>query len=204
MPWKPNYVDTEELARFVRTTDNVDNVELANACAAASRAVDRATYRQFGLTASEDRFYSSKWSFKRGLWVIETDDFVSVTAVALDLAGDGTYSTTVNIADLIKLPVNAAAEGRPWERVALRNTTAALHTLAPDGVRLTGTWGWSAVPETIVTATKLQASRVFKRRNSPFGVAGSPDQGSEIRLLAKLDPDVMVAVQDFKRQVWLS
>jgi hypothetical protein len=48
------------------------------------------------------------------------------------------------------------------------------------------------VPPTIKLATQLQASRWLKRRDAPFGIAGSPELGSELRLLAKLDPDVEV------------
>jgi hypothetical protein len=45
-------------------------------------------------------------------------------------------------------------------------------------------------PAPVKLACMLQASRLVKRRDSPFGVAGSPEFGSELRLLSKLDPDV--------------
>lgn len=51
---------------------------------------------------------------------------------------------------------------------------------------------FSPVPKPVSIATKLQASRWYKRRDAPFGVAGSPELGSELRLLPKLDPDVEV------------
>jgi hypothetical protein len=67
-------------------------------------------------------------------------------------------------------------------------------------VQVTATWGWTAVPATIKKATLLQASRFYKRRDAPFGVAGSPDMGSEMRLLAKVDPDVEVMLGDYRRK----
>jgi hypothetical protein len=48
------------------------------------------------------------------------------------------------------------------------------------------------VPSAVKQACLIQASRFFTRRYAPFGVAGSPESGSEMRLLAKVDPDVAV------------
>jgi hypothetical protein len=64
---------------------------------------------------------------------------------------------------------------------------------------VTAVWGWTAVPTSVKQATLLQASRFHKRRHAPFGVAGSPEMGSEIRLLSRVDPDVSVALRDFNR-----
>jgi hypothetical protein len=55
------------------------------------------------------------------------------------------------------------------------------------------------VPSAVKLATRLQASRFMARRDSPYGVAGSPDAGSEIRLLSRVDPDVAVALRGFSR-----
>lgn len=53
------------------------------------------------------------------------------------------------------------------------------------------------IPDAVKLACLLQASRFFIRKNAPFGVAGSPQDGSEIRLLARLDPDVLVMLGPF-------
>lgn len=55
-----------------------------------------------------------------------------------------------------------------------------------------------AVPASINLATLIQAARFVKRRDAPFGVAGSPDMGNELRLLARLDPDVLVLVANHR------
>jgi hypothetical protein len=202
--WAPDYIDAETLADFVHTDVETDRVELMSAISSACRAIDEATYRQFGSVASETRVYTPRWSTSRGMWVIECDDFTTLTKIELDTAGDGTFATEVAVSSGVLLPLNAAAKGRVYERVGLRSTVTAVASLGKGSVRLTSPWGWPAYPETIVTGAKLQASRVFNRRNSPYGVAGSPDQGSEVRLLARLDPDVLVSVRSFKRRVWLS
>lgn len=54
------------------------------------------------------------------------------------------------------------------------------------------------VPDSIKLACLLQASRFFIRREAPFGIAGSPEAGSELRLLAKVDPDVEVILGPYR------
>jgi hypothetical protein len=72
--------------------------------------------------------------------------------------------------------------------------SAAKPTTERNGVTISAVWGWDEVPTTVEQATLLQASRFHARRFSPYGVAGSPEAGSEMRLLAKLDPDVELAL----------
>lgn len=206
MAWAPNYIEAEALADFVHTDVESDRVELEGACASASRAIDLATYRQFGVTASESRFYTAEWSTKKSMWVFVCDDFTAITAIAVDTAGDGTYATTVDPSALVYYPLNNAVKGLAFESAGVRRSALpSAASLGHGAIRATAEWGWTnGFPEGIVSATKLQASRFFARRNSPYGVAGSPDQGSEIRLQAKADPDVKLSVQYFKRAVWLS
>lgn len=203
MAWAPDYITTDQLATYLRAVDQADDDELADAVSGASRAVDKDTHRQFGTTAApEARFYTPVWSHKRGTWVVECDDFHTVpTAVSVDTAGDGTYATSVDpVAFAVLLPANAAQLDRPWERLTLRAGAGVTLCGRADEVRVTTRWGWASVPKTVVTATKLQAARIFARRTAPFGVAGSPDSGSELRLLAKVDADVHVMLNDYRRR----
>ncbi|MET7989850.1 hypothetical protein ABZU76_02965 [Amycolatopsis sp. NPDC005232] len=195
MAWQPDYVTTTELADYVHADDVTDEEQLALAISAASRAIDRFTRRQFGQTAAaEPRFYTPYWSGRRCAWLALIDDvMVAPTEVATD-PGDGAWTVEPSP---VMLPRNAAAEDRPWTEVQLPGTIAAI---AVDGVRVTALFGWAEVPATVKQATLMQASRLFARRDSPFGVAGSPDTGSELRLLAKLDPDVQVMVAEYRRR----
>jgi hypothetical protein len=52
-------------------------------------------------------------------------------------------------------------------------------------------------------ATKIQASRLFVRRQSPFGIAGSPEIGT-VRLGSRLDPDVEVLLRPFRKVSWMA
>lgn len=202
MTWKPDYATTEELAAFVRIEDSLDDAQLGLAIAAASRAIDRACNRQFGvLAAAAARYYTARRDRKRCRWFLEIDDLMTTTdlAVAFDEDDDESYGGVIT--DYRLCPANAAADAQPWTELVVQDISDVQPTALEDGVRVTARWGWSAVPDPIKEACLLQASRVIARRDAPFGVAGSPDAGSEIRLLARLDPDVMVAVRPFYR-VW--
>lgn len=197
MAWAPNYADSLDLASYLRVEDGVDEAAMDLAIAAASRAVDEACHRQFG-TVTGSRIYSARvdWDGRR---VVDVDDLQSVTSVEVDWAADGGFATTLSDGYALG-PANAAIVGLPYTQLVVR---AALPT-ARDSVRVTGTWGWASVPEAIKAATYIQASRFLARRNSPFGVAGSPDTGSELRLLAKVDPDVAVMLKPFARNWWVA
>ncbi|WP_211288847.1 hypothetical protein [Actinophytocola xinjiangensis] len=100
-------------------------------------------------------------------------------------------------------PRNAGPEGRPWTELAIPDAFAVGARFGqPDGVRVTARFGWTTVPVAVEQASLLQASRLVARRSAPFGVAGSPEVGSEMRLLAKVDPDVAVTLDGYRRRVW--
>lgn len=201
MAWAPDYVTTAELRAFLRILDDVDDAQLALAIAAASRAVDQATRRQFGvLSVAAARYYTVRQDDRRDAYVIDCDDLMSTSgfAAAADTEGDGTFSTSVT--DYTLLPRNAAADGEPWTQIVFGTASEVATTV--DSIRVTALWGWTSVPDTVKQATLLQATRVLKRRDAPFGVAGSPDSGTEMRLLAKVDPDVAVLLRPYRRQLW--
>ncbi|MEU5721575.1 hypothetical protein ABZ783_07110 [Micromonospora sp. NPDC047738] len=193
MAWAPAYVSAEDLKSFVRVADAVDDPQVALAVEAASRAVDSQCRRQFGkVDAPAARRYTAQ--LECGRWVVDIDDLMSTTGLAVTVPGG-----TVTGYD--PEPVNAAADGRPWTRLVISGSR--LPTGAANEVTVTAAWGWTAVPEAVKQATLLQASRFLARRDSPYGIAGSPDAGSEVRLLARVDPDVAVILGPYVRRGWV-
>lgn len=196
MAWRPDYVSPADLRSYRRIGDGKDDVELALAVSSASRAIDEATDRQFGKTdAAETRTYEAGWSDAEGLYVAEIDDVQTLGGFVVTVNG-----ATVTGGNYRLWPRNADKEGRPWERLYLRTVTPdPLRGCGAGEVSVTATFGWTAIPTTIVNATLLQASRFFADRNMPHGIAGSPDLGNEMRLLAKVHPDVDVMLIPYKR-----
>lgn len=202
MAWAPDYATATELKSYLRIGDSLDDAVIAWAITSASRAIDQATNRQFGLVASpEARYYNPYFDRNRNLWVIEVDDLMTNVGLVVDVDtnDDGTYSDEVT--DSVLRPRNAAAQGRPWTEMTVAPSSAVTPSECEGNVRVTARWGWSSIPVPVVQATLLQAGRLVARRDAPFGVAGSPELGNELRLLAKVDPDVEVIVRSFRR-VW--
>lgn len=193
MAWQPDYVTLAALKTYLRIDDDADDTDLAVALTAASRAVDDHCNRQFGqVAAAEERRYTARPDYDRGVWVVDIDDLQDVTGLAVTIGGSAVTLYTLE-------PVNAVLEGKAWTRLVVDPASAATPTGAANELSITALWGWSAIPVTVVNASKLQASRFTARRDSPYGVAGSPDQGSEMRLLARVDPDVGVSLRGYRR-----
>lgn len=210
MAWAPEYVALSEFREYVRIhtdADDVDDSELLDALAGAHRAVDDECQRQFGKTdAPEVRYYVPRWSKTRNGWMVATDDIPTTVGltVAVDSAHDGSFSTPVPT--FLMRPANADKLGRPFEGLLFADIAAARLTGTADEVRVSaaaGGFGWTSTPRTVLLASKMQGSRFLSRRDAPFGVAGNPEQGSELRLLAKVDPDVAVMLKRYRRRVKL-
>lgn len=197
MAWKPTYATDAEVADIILQVTGLDEsdawIPLVNA--AASRAVDSHTNRQFGQldTATELIIPDVAYRPDRGRYVVPIPDLMTTTGLVIEVAGQ-------TVADGYRLePSTAAIDGKPWTRLAL--PIGASYSWYPDEpeAAVTARWGWSAVPSAVKAAELMQVQRFFMRRGSPFGVAGSPDVGSELRLLAKVDPDVAVMLADYVR-----
>lgn len=186
--WAPDYITLEDLKDVVDIDDAEDDTYLSLIPSTTSRAVDRATLRQFGqVDTVEQRTYRVRYSRSRGVWRVIIDDVQDTTGLVMPNE------------DYTLGPENADKLGKPW--------TYADFTEDPTGDRcgftsMTALWGWTAVPDAVKLASFLQGNRWSSRKDSPFGVAGSPDQGTELRLLARVDPDVAVSLRNFRRDWW--
>jgi len=197
MAWKPDYITAADVKAYLRVTDAVDDAEFGIWATASSRAVDKKTNRQFGaVTGAVVRTYRRTpfYDPTSGLWLLEIDDLQDATGLLVNGTAYASSGTTL-------FPENAAADGKPYERLAFISPPV----LPTPGVSVpyaitSARWGWAAVPSQVIGACKLQCSRWNARRDSPFGVAGSPDSGGELRLLARLDPDVATTLAGLSRR----
>lgn len=193
MTWKPDYTTASAAKAYLRISDTYDDVQLAVFITAASRAIDKFCGRQFGVVASsETREFDGVWDAHLGKTVYEIDDVMDIDPISVVVTSDSSAITDYEL-----WPRNAAKKGRPYTQL---RTSATRARITVDVL-----WGWTAVPTEVVNATLLQVARLAARRDSPYGIAGGPtDGGSEQRLLASVDPDVKVVLDDLKRKWWVA
>jgi len=198
----PYATATQVRARYEGSIDADDDV-LELILDAVSRRVELWCQRVFYVVGAS----ASARIFRAGACdVVRVDDFHSASGVTVktDDDGDGTFETTWSSSDYQLEPLNGVWNGQPgwpyWQIRAVDGLTF------PTGggrarVQVTAPWGWSATPDNIREATILQTQRLFKRGDSPLGVAGFPDMGAVMRLLAKLDPDVEFMLKPYRKSV---
>lgn len=123
------------------------------------------------------------------IWLQEIDDVVAVTAVRLDMDGDGVYelALTQNTDYQLRLGdgdynVNSTGIARPYKQLQIIQTGNWLPFTWPftnlNRVQITGTWGWPAVPPPVTQAAFILAADIFKMKDAPFGVSGVSDYGA--------------------------
>ena len=188
------YSTLAEVKAALRITDSIDDSLLEMAIESASRLVDGYCARYFYNAGSAVRYFVADNDYLTNI-----DDAVSITEIASDASADGTYDVVWQADDYQLEPLNGRVDGLAWPYNAIR--AIGDYTFPIWGgealVKVTGTWGFSAIPTAIKQATILQSSRIFKRLDSPLGVLSSPDLGF-IRVGSRLDPDVAQLVDSYR------
>lgn len=187
------YCTLSQLKASLRITDSVDDDLLELAIEAASREIDSATERQFFPT-SATRIYRPRDSY-----IVEIDDLTTLTTLKTSSAANGVYDITWGSDDYQLEPLNGLAGGIATPATQIR--AVGDYTFPLDGgeatVQVVGTFGFSATPTAIKQATVLLASRIFKRNDSPLGVAGFGDLG--VVRVSRLDPDIDAMISPYKK-----
>lgn len=183
------YASLAQLKEFVQVIDELDDTVLTVALSAAEDQIDEWCRRKFDaadVEATTDRLYDVA-----GVYVVAVDDIVEVTTVSVRTGRTGDY---VAVDDFDVGPLNAEADGRPY-------TTVETPRPLWGRVKVSGRFGWPTVPDQILQAALLQASRLAQRRNAQFGIATVPGlDGSGMRLLSKLDADVELLLAPLRRR----
>lgn len=170
------YVDATGLRSYLGIDDSDDDALLLSACKAASAAVEQFCQRQFNKAASATptaRQFEARTGYR-----LDVDDFYTATGliVATDDSNTGSYSTTWTLTTdyVLELP-SEINQGFPYNQIRAVGHRAWPCNTGRYRVQVTATWGWSAVPESVIQATKMIASRIYNTKNAPLGVASFTD-----------------------------
>jgi len=189
------YCTLADVKASLRIQDTIDDALIENSINAASRMIDQYCNRNFySGSAGEIRYYKANDGYT--CWI---DDMQTITSVQTASIDPTIFDTTWAATDYQVLPANRWANGAWYPITAI---TAVENYLFPVWaeiplVKVTGTFGWNAVPESIKFATIIQASRLFKRLESPLGVAGVSDLGI-LRVGYNIDGDVAQLINPFR------
>ena len=187
------YATLTDVKNALRITDALDDSLLETAIESASRMIDGYTARTFYNAGTATRYFAATDALN-----LIIDDAISVTTVqSTDEVGD-TYTTwTAN--DFQLEPLNSRSDGLYMPYTGIRAVGDYTWPVVDQQAlcRITAVWGWAQVPTAIKQATIIQASRLFKRLDSPLGVAGFGDMGA-IRVGRYLDPDVEQLAMPFR------
>ena len=192
-----DYTTVYELKNAIGIADAVDDLKLGAAVSAASAWIDSYCGRTFVQASGT----ATRTFVPTGMMdALAIDDATSIVAVNIDDDLDNTFGEALTTADWQAQPVNGTTGGINWP----------YNTLLPieDGywpmergratVQVQATFGWDDTPIQVRQAAILQASRLFKRFDSPLGVAGFGDLGV-LRVSRFVDPDVEMLLAPFRR-----
>jgi len=198
-----NYATRNQIKAALRigTADTQDDELIDNCAGAASRLIDGYANRAFWVVGTAtSRVFTAGSDF-----VCQVDD-MSSTAITVKSSQQANqiFDTTWTTSDYQLEPVNGILDGLTVPYTRIRAIGDYLWPTLNNNfgeealVQVTALWGWPAVPEPITQATIIQASRIFKRYDSPLGVAGFGDLGV-MRVSRALDPDVMQLVEPYRK-----
>lgn len=174
------------------TADDRDNLITAAIVAGASW-IDRRTGRSFGAdTSTSQRVFRPRGRVicDGTDEILRVDDFATETGLVVETA-TGIGGTWTAVTTYETGPDNAAAYGKSYSQI---RATAGWIPYAGK-VRVTARWGWPMVPDEIAQANALLAARLYRRKDSPQGVLGSPEWGP--MRVSRADPDVESLIAPF-------
>lgn len=176
------YCTVEELKSRLGITDTTDDFEVTLAADGACRAIDEICGRYF-WRGTDTRTYVPE-----SLYGQQVDDIVSVSSFKVDFDGDGVYEETWVQGTDYALTVspglyNTGAKGEQWPYTGFQaiGTKQFIPFVWPwshqDRIQVTGVFGWPAVPKNVKSAALIAAADLFRLKDAPFGIIGSPDMG---------------------------
>lgn len=166
---------------------------IQSACEAASRYIDDTCGRRFyadtTATARTYRLRGRAYQTDEGQ-ALMVDDISSTSGLVVAVGYGASFST---ITDYETAPDNALALGQPITE--LIRTAGTWSYSRFSRVRVTAKWGFPSVPDAIAEAAKLQAMRLYRRKDSPEGVMASAEWGA-VRV-TRIDPDVEALIRPY-------
>lgn len=174
----------------ITVADTVDDADLQRALDAASEWIETYCGRTFEpvATVEEAREFVAAAEDR-----LDVPDVASVSQVAIDSRGDGTYAELLAAGTYVLYPLEPDVGN--YTEIRLR-PYATIGFIPGYQVRVTGLFGFGAVPAAVEQACILLANRYFHRLASPFGVLETGQFG-QFGTVPEQDPDVIALLSPY-------
>lgn len=186
------YASLTQVKAALRITDTVDDTTIQLALNSVDEMINTYCGRTFGTAGTATtRYYAPGVAS-----VVEVDDLMSIGTVSWSMDG----ATWTDTTDYQAEPLNGISDGVAWPITRLRAINN-FQWRVRDGiqtVKVQGTFGFGALPASITQAAVLQTARIFRRADSPLGVAGWSDIGA-VQVRPGLDVDVRQLVEPYRK-----
>jgi len=148
----------------------------------SSSAINRFCHRQFGRAET-----ASTRTFPVGIYGVDVHDFWDATGLTVTPFLGQTAGVPWDISTLILEPRDGVVDqvpGWPYRRICYPYGWLGGGLMAFAGITTAAVfakWGWTAIPEDVITANLMLASMDVAAKGAPFGVAGFGDYAIRIR-----------------------
>lgn len=187
------YASLTQVKASLRITDTVDDTTIQLALNSVDEMINSYCGRTFGTAGTATtRFYAAAKGD-----VIEVDDLITIGTVSWSTDG----ATWTDTTDYQAEPLNQYTDGMTWPITRLRAINN-FQWRVRDGiqtVKVAGTFGFGSIPASITQAAVLQTARIFRRADSPLGVAGWDSAMGAVQVRPGLDVDVRQLVDPYRK-----
>lgn len=167
------YTTGQAIKKRVGIRDAGDDILIDDAINSASRAIDiwcGQIFYDAGTPATARRYQPAS------AHLVRVDPFSTTTGLVVetDTNDDATWSTVWASTDYELVMFGGAMAdmmAAPYDQInAVGSYTFPTYTRRTLTVRVTARWGWGAVPQPVVEATKILAVDLWKRKDVAFGM----------------------------------
>lgn len=211
-------VSLEDVKLALRIDDSNDDYQLARCIDAASRSIEWYCQRRF----YQDSQPSARIYKCTNPWVLHVEDFMTMDGfvMAIDYAGDGTYSTIAqnptDVAgdgvlaqgDFQLEPPNGLVNGQPfaWDTLTM---VRSLYYPVYGGIaypkpylqlliKITAQWGWNYIPVDVQQAAIYETVKLFKSQDTPFGATAFGETGI-VRMQPQLHSVSKLLLENYRK-----
>jgi hypothetical protein len=159
----------DEVKQFLEIADNADDALIGAINLAASDEVRQFCGRSFTVDPAQAATTRVFQSLTETLCMI--DDAWSITLVESDSGNDGTYATDWTSSQWYAWPANGISQTGEtgWPYTHITSTGSLWFPIADrPNVRVTGKWGWAALPDSVRLAHLQLCGELYRSRTGGY------------------------------------